>query len=364
MSQLSSLPDTLSMLTLRSLKTILFTVGPLLLPRLITWYRTQKVATVTAPVGRQPVPSPVYSSLNILFVSAVIALISTFPYFAPENIFTTTSSRIQTPNDVLFTRLAIARGGSELSEGDNILRPKIASLDSRLLYFAYGPDVLTHCSFCNSDEPMTYLYYALPSIILPHLLHTFALGLATSSGIAGKYTNQWRSIAAMTGMGFAISECYLFGSYDWKLNARAHRPEEYVHFYWRMRIFRGITIALVDALFAGLFWLSSTNRMFVVPPSAAERMETAIRTLENARGKLNAVGILRNVVVRDEGLRIKTEGYWRKEGQFMGEVMDEREVVEGVRSALSGRIQVAKVEDEARKYAEGITGFQEVLPTS
>ena len=100
--------------------------------------------------------------------------------------------------------------------------------------------------------------------------------------------------------------------------------------------------------------------MFVVPPSAAERMETAMRTLENARGKLNAVGILRNVVVRDEGLRRKTEGYWRKEGVFMGEVMDEREVVEGVRNALNERVQVAKVEEEAMRYAEGITVFQEM----
>lgn len=342
-----------------SLKTILFTVGPLLVPRLITWYRTQKVISTSAPVAKQPVPPPVYSSLNILFVSAVIALISTLPYFAPENIFTTTSSRLQTPNDVLFTRLAIARGGA-LTGSDNVLRPKIASLDSRLLYFTYGPDVVINCPFCTSDDPMTYLYYALPSIILPHLLHTFALGLATSSLIAGKYTNRWRSTAAVTGMGLIVSECYLYGSYDWKLNARAHRPEEYVHFFWRLRVYRGTVIALVDAIFAGLLWLSSTNRMFVVPPSAAERMETAMRTLENARGKLNAIGIVRNAAVRDESLRKRTEVYWRREGQFMGDVMDEREVVESVRNALSERVQVAKVEDEARKYAEGVISFEEV----
>lgn len=125
-------------------------------------------------------------------------------------------------------------------------------------------------------------------------------------------------------------------------------------------MYRGIVIALADVLVAGLLWLSSTNRMFVVPPSAAERMETAMRVLENARGKLNAVGIMRNAVVRDEGLRRKGEAYWRQEGQVMGEVMDEREVVEGVRNALSGRIQVDLVEEEARKYAEGITAFQEL----
>lgn len=155
-------------------------------------------------------------------------------------------------------------------------------------------------------------------------------------------------------------ECYLFGSYEWKTNARAVRPEQYVLFYWRMRVFRGIVIAVADVLVAGLLWLSSTNRMFVVPPSAAERMETAMRVLENARAKLNAVGIMRNAVVRDEGLRRKAEAYWRKEGLVMGEVMDEREVVDGVRNALGGRIQVAKVEEEARRYAEGITSFQDV----
>lgn len=100
--------------------------------------------------------------------------------------------------------------------------------------------------------------------------------------------------------------------------------------------------------------------MFVVPPSAAERMEAALRLLENARGKSNAVGILRNAVVRDEGLRGKAEAYWRREGRVMGEVMDEREVVEGMRNALSGRVQVALVEEEARKYAEGIVAFQEL----
>ena len=120
-------------------------------------------------------------------------------------------------------------------------------------------------------------------------------------------------------------------------------------------------MALADVLVAGLLWLSSTNRMFVVPPSAAERMETAMRVLENARAKLHAVGIMRNVVVRDEGLRRKAEAYWRREGLVMGEVMDEREVVEGVRNALSGRIQVAKVEEDARKYAEGITNVQDLL---
>lgn len=157
-------------------------------------------------------------------------------------------------------------------------------------------------------------------------------------------------------------ECGVVGNHDWKGNARALRPEEYEHFFWRMRIVRGVAIAIGDALLAWLLYLSSTNRMFVVPVSNAERMETAMRVLENARGKLNAIGIMRNVVVRDEGLKRNSEAYWRREGQVMGEVMDEREVIEGVRNALSGRIQISRVDDEARKYAEGITGWLQEGP--
>ena len=95
-----------------------------------------------------------------------------------------------------------------------------------------------------------------------------------------------------------------------------------------------------------------------MPPNAGERMEAATKVLENAQARLNAVGIVRNVVVRDEGLRMRGEVYWRKERQVMGEVMDEKEVVDGVRNALEGRISVVKMEEEARKYADGIVAWE------
>lgn len=162
----------------------------------------------------------------------------------------------------------------------------------------------------------------------------------------------------MTGAAVGLAECYLVGTYDFKANARVIRPEDLDHFYWRMRTFRGIGICILDAAFAGLLWATSTNRIFAVPPSVAERTETAIKGLESMRGRMTAVGILRNVVVRDEGLRSKAEAYWRREKQVMSEVMDEREVVEGIRNAMSGRIDVTKIEEDARSYADGILGWQ------
>lgn len=172
----------------------------------------------------------------------------------------------------------------------------------------------------------------------------------------------------MIGVGLALFECYLTGAGDFKANARALRAEDLNHFHWNMRIWRGMGIAVADAALAGFLWASATNRMFVVPPTAAERMETSIKVLGNARGRLGALTIVRNVVVRDEGLRRKAEAYWRNEGQIMSEVMDEREVVEGMKSALgSGRIDVTKVEEEARRFADGIfigpNGVQQQQPS-
>ena len=157
------------------------------------------------------------------------------------------------------------------------------------------------------------------------------------------------------GVVLCIADCYMVASYDWKANARAVRAEDLDHFYWRMRLVRGLGMAISDALFTVLLWASSTNRVFVIPQTATERTEAALQQLEGIRGRLGAIGIVRNVVARDEGFRKKGDVYWRREGQMMSEVMDEREVVDGIQGALgSGRIDVTLVEEEARKYAEGI----------
>ncbi|KAL9013122.1 MAG: hypothetical protein Q9173_002165 [Seirophora scorigena] len=337
------------------LKTLLFTLGPLLLPKLIGYYRAYRAKASSRPVPVRPPPTYVFTALNILFVSCVFALISTLPTFAPENIFQITSSRLQTPNDVLFKRLSSLRPDGKLTQADELLKPRIASIDARCLYLYYGPSIVAYCPFCLSDEPMSYFWYAVPMILFPHMLHLFALGAATSSAIGGKEGNRWRTSAVILGAGLAVTECYLTGAGDFKANARVVRPEDLNHFHWNMRIWRGIGIAVADVALAGFLWASSTNRLFVVPPTAAERVETATRILESARGRMAALGIMRNVVLRDEGLRRKVEGYWRKEGQIMSEVMIEREVVEGMRSALgSGRVNIAQVEEEARRFADGI----------
>ena len=229
------------------------------------------------------------------------------------------------------------------------------SLESRLLYFAYGPDAIANCLFCNSDEPKSYLYFSIPSILAPYLLHIMALGLATSSTLAGKEASIWRTQATIAGAAMAFMEIYLLASYNHKLNLSSTRLSDIDFFHWKLRTYRGVGIAVVDAFLAFLLFLSSTNRAFVTPLSNAERLEGATRTLETANRKLHAMGITRNVVVRDDTLRKKTEAYWEVEGKLMGEVFEEREVVDGVRGAL-GRLNVREITEEAARYADNLVG--------
>ncbi|KAF7534912.1 hypothetical protein G7054_g5797 [Neopestalotiopsis clavispora] len=121
-----------------------------------------------------------------------------------------------------------------------------------------------------------------------------------------------------------------------------------------MRLFRLTGLALLDAGFAALLYLSSTNRAFAAPPAPAERVEATTRLLLAARSRLNALGIVKNTSIRDEELRARMLGYWQHEGRLMREVMEEREVVEGVNDALSNRINMAGITQDAEAYATNI----------
>ncbi|KAL8802080.1 MAG: hypothetical protein Q9200_006710, partial [Gallowayella weberi] len=144
-------------INLSTLKTLCLTLGPFLLPRLLAYYRSFRASRAQSKaIPIRPLPIHIYRSLNILFISTLLFFLSTLPYFAPENIFRATSSRIQTPNDVLFNRLSTIRPSNTLTPADEHLKPRIASIDARCLYLQYGPAVLQSCPFCLSDDPLSY----------------------------------------------------------------------------------------------------------------------------------------------------------------------------------------------------------------
>ncbi|KAH0566231.1 hypothetical protein GP486_000378 [Trichoglossum hirsutum] len=334
-----------------SIQALLITFGPYIITRVISFIRSP-----ASPGGPKrsirPVPPHVSRALNVLFITACAFLLSTLPYFQPENVFVTTKSRLQTPTDVLFTRLGNVR---PLTPQDTTLRSKLASMDARLLYLTYGSKPLVECLFCNSDAPFSYLYYAFPSIVAPHLFHVAVLGIVTSSLLSGHEGSYWRTKATIAGIGLALAEVFAVGTYNYKNNSTTTRPIELDAFHWRMRVYRGIAIALADALLGWGLYLSSTNRRFAEPISPAERLESATRTLEASTGRLRADGALRSTIVRDEVLRGKMHDYWVAEKNIMGQIYEERDVVDSVKGAL-GRLNLHHIAEEAGRYADGVIG--------
>lgn len=292
----------------------------------------------------------------VFFAYAVV------PGLAPENVFARTQSRLQIPTDVLFNRLASLR---DLTAADQALRAKFVNLESRLLYLQFGPEVLAECPFCNAEDPRSYFYYALPGLLVSHLVNLVIVSLATSDLVAGTHGPKWRATAAVTCGLAAVLDVYLTNSYNYQANARATRLSEVDMFFWTSRLYRYLGLAALDSLVAFLLYLSSTNRAFVTPPSAAARVATVTRQLQATKSRLNAVGIIKNTATRDEELRARTQAYWQHEGRLMREVMEEREVVEGVNDALQNRVNIQDITRDADDYALNVLPRMEaVVPTS
>ncbi|KAG6036518.1 hypothetical protein E4U41_005620 [Claviceps citrina] len=58
--------------------------------------------------------------------------------------------------------------------------------------------------------------------------------------------------------------------------------------------------------------------------------------------------------MRDEDLRNRCRDYWAHETWLMRGAMEQREVVEGVKDALSGRIDIDSINREAETYTDGV----------
>jgi hypothetical protein len=333
-----------------SLRTLLTLFGPFLFPKLGAFIQSLRSSSRNPRVPIRPVPKKVQTALHLLFASATIALLATLPALAPENIFLKTQSRLQIPTDVLFARLALLR---PLTPLDNVLKARFASADARLLYLLFGPDALAHCPFCGPDDPLSYLAYALPRLLAPHLLHLAVLGAATSSALCGPEGRRWRTHAALAGAALLVAEVAYLARYDVRRNRHAAVVAALDFAFWRVRVLRCVAVAATDAALGLALWLTASNRWLAARPSVAERVEESARAVEDALHRLQALGVLRNALVRDKGLRGVVEEYWCTEGEVMGEVVQEREVMECVNLAVE-RMDMSAVEGRVWGIADGI----------
>ncbi|KAI1149171.1 CHD5-like protein-domain-containing protein [Nemania diffusa] len=334
-----------------TIKSLLIFFGPILLPKAIGYYQSLRASSKAANQPIRPLPASGVRALSILCTISLVLLILALPPFAPENLFRLTSSRLQIPTDVLFNRLTSLRPNNALTQSDGALRARFVNLESRLLYLQYGPDVLASCPFCISDEPKTYLYYALPALAAPHLLNLIALSLATSGAVAGPEAARWRRTAAMASAVVAGLDAWSVSTYNYGANARAARLVDLEMFFWTARALRLAALGLLDLGVAALIYVSATNRLFAAPPDAAARVDAVTRQLLATKSRLSAVGIVKNTSLRDEDLRARTAAYWMHEGHLMREVMEDREVIEGVNDALSNRINIQDISRDAENYA-------------
>ncbi|KAK4459961.1 CHD5-like protein-domain-containing protein [Cladorrhinum samala] len=335
------------------IKSLVIFFGPILLPKIITYYRSIRAQQRNHNLKPIPLPPTIARNLVILFIISAAFLIRTLPPFSPFNIFTATQSRLQIPTDTLFTRLSSLR---PLSPADLVLKSRFASLESRLLYLQFGGDVLSSCPFCSSDDPTSYLYYALPDLLTPHVFNLLVIAFVT----AGKPGRGWRTPAAVGAVVVALLDMYLVSSYNYQLNSRALKLAEIDFFYWSSRVYRYVALAGLDGTLGLLLYLSGTNRAFVDPPAHAQRVEGVFRALTGVKGKINAVGVVKNTVLRDEGLRGRSNAYWSHEVRLTRETMEEEEVVKGINDALQNRLDIKALERDAEQYTRGI--FEGTLP--
>ncbi|KAI1325890.1 CHD5-like protein-domain-containing protein [Xylariaceae sp. FL0255] len=344
--------NTMVALSWGTVKSLLLFFGPILLPKAIGYYRAIRASSQRAHQPIRPLSSPAQRALTILIsISLAFLILAIFPPFTPENIFKQTQSRLQAPTDVLFTRLSSIRPGYQLTESDEALKQKLVSLDARLLYLQYGPDVVAGCTFCVSDEPRMYFYYALPALAAPHLANLVAVSLATSGPLSGPSAARWRRIAALSGAVLAALDLWVVGTYNTNANARAKSLPEMDMFFWTSRFYRLLSLVVLNAGVSALIYLSDTNRLFVLPPDPAARVEALGKHLHYVKGKLSGVGIVKNTMLRDDELRDRTAAYWTHEGTLMRDVMEDREVVEGVNDALANRIKITDVTRDAETFA-------------
>ncbi|KAJ6788670.1 hypothetical protein PWT90_04979 [Aphanocladium album] len=333
-----------------TIKSALIFIGPIAIPRAISYYRSSRNASRSAGVTVRPVPREIRYALALLAFFVMTLVLKMLPPFTPENVFQRTESRLQIPTDVLFNRIAALRPGAALTAADKVLRGKFVNLESRLLYLQFGPSVMADCPFCNAEEPKSYLYYAIPSLLWAHLANFFAVAVVTSPSWTGRYGRQWRSWATIAAGGMAAADVWFVGNYTYQANARALRVGDLDNFYWGARVTRLWCLAVFDAVLGYSIYLSATNRAFIQLPTPAERIENVNRALHVAKSKMSALGIIKNTAQRDMELRERSDAYWTHEVRLMSEAMEEREVIEGVNDALENRLNLQNIERDADTY--------------
>lgn len=328
----------------------------MLLPKVYQYYKSYRSRP---PSMIKPLPTKASHALWILLATGLVAIISILPFFQPENIFLKTQSYPGTPGSILLKRLEKLRPTTATDEqlcemfGESSYnKPMFAES----LYARYGPDALVNNPISRPDEidaQRLFLLYAAPSMLVPHLMHLLALGIATSGLLAGKEAARWRTVAILAGLGIAGLELYLIETYDLAATMRGSKVSTVRYIYWTVRSWRGIAIATVDAVLGWVIWLQATGRAFVTPAPPIEKVAEHGKVLEVLLQKIGVVGVVKNGTMRDAGLRKKVDDYWRREQEAMIDILQEPEVQQAQRNVMAKK-DMGVVGRDIGQFVDGI----------
>jgi hypothetical protein len=286
------------------------------------------------------------------------------------NIFLLTNSRLASPTDVLFNRLATLRQGQALTALDEQLRERLSSNTMRKLYLRFGPTTIVDCPFCIPSDPSTYLLYHFPrNVVQPHLLNFGILGLATSATIAGVDASTWRFYALAGALFIAAFDAWYTSTYDPVIDANMPSP---AGLFWVLAVLRPLTLSGYDALVAFVVYASATNRFLlfsgptrdskIVQQQIADQINKSGMAMSTAATKMRATNLARNAVVRNTDLRQSEDHYWRRIAEHEGPqdlrsgVFEDDEVQAALARAYgSGSVQVDKIRKEADAFVRGVT---------
>lgn len=267
-----------------------------------------------------------WTIISILATVAFLQVIFYIPYAWPAiNVFSATNSRMQTPGDVIGSRLRALFGDEyetaprSMTSGKGnldyeLLVSRLASSDGKALYAVYGTEAYAGCQWCRTDQPFSFFLYILPSIVIPHALNFFPILLVTTGNrdafaLSSASSRQWFRMAVIFGMAFLGIELYTMYQApnvpEFLLsinNSVSHEDVPWI--FWSRIKMRAWAFAVADSVLAFLVFLSASGRAFETGEATAVRTSRIIKQLDGAVNKLRLSILLHtNVIARNQEMR-------------------------------------------------------------
>lgn len=255
-------------------------------------YKSPKRQSKIHPLGLR--------NLRIIVILAVTGFLFLFGYIplsraaSNPNLFELTNSRIQTPSDVIKSRLinlyaapakvndlsspeAVANMPWSLrrtakfatSEDWDRLFSRMLTLDGRVLYTAYGTSAYLYCDFCRTDYPPSFLTFSMPTIAAPYLFSLLIILLATRGPkkyLATVQSGQWSQTFSLLCLGGMIIEVAFLAKYPLSpqyANNVVAADLAGLHFPFSSYVTaRGIFLGCLNLTLAVLVYLGGTGRAY------------------------------------------------------------------------------------------------------